>query len=263
MPNLFLSIDEMPLGLRQHLRYPRDLFEIQVDKLNTYHMTVPQVFYNREDVWVPPKERYGGETVLMEPYYVLIRLPGENRLQFLLMMPVTPSNRDNMIAWIAARSDVPGYGEVIVYKLSKDSLVLGPLQVEAMIDQDTTISRQLTLWDQHGSHVIRGNLLVIPIDHSFLYVEPVFMLAEGTNIPQLKRVIVSDGRSVAMGSGLAEALQVLFGQRSSPSEDATGTPEAAIPGAREAFSRADQALRQGDWSTFGREWEQLKNLLEK
>jgi uncharacterized protein len=263
MPNLFLSIDEMPAGLRQHLRYPRDLFEIQVDKLNTYHMTVPQVFYNREDVWVPPKERYGGETVQMEPYYVLIRLPGENRLQFLLMTPVTPSNRDNMIAWIAARSDVPGYGEVIVYKLSKDSLVLGPLQIEAMIDQDTTISRQLTLWDQHGSHVIRGNLLAIPIDHSFLYVEPVFMLAEGTNIPQLKRVIVSDGTRVAMGSGLAEALQVLFGQRSLPSEEATGTSEAAVPGAREAFSRADQALRQGDWSSFGREWEQLKNLLEK
>jgi uncharacterized membrane protein (UPF0182 family) len=205
-------------GLRQHLRYPRDLFEIQVDKLNTYHMTVPQVFYNREDVWVPPKERYGGETVLMEPYYVLIKLPGESGLQFLLMMPVTPSNRDNMIAWIAARSDTPGYGEVIVYKLSRDSLVLGPLQVEAMIDQDTTILRQLTLWDRHGSHVIRGNLLAIPIDHSFLYVEPVFMLAEGTNIPQLKRVIVSDGTRVAMGSGLAEALQVLFGQRSSPSE---------------------------------------------
>ena len=162
---------------------------------------------------------FGGETVLMEPYYVLIRFPGENRLQFLLMTPVTPSNRDNMIAWIAARSDVPGYGEVIVYKLSKDSLVLGPLQIEAMIDQDTTISRQLTLWDQHGSHVIRGNLLVIPINHSFLYVEPVFMLAEGTNIPQLKRVIVSDGRRVAMGSGLAEALKVLFGQGSSPPEE--------------------------------------------
>src|SRR5262250_2415211 len=132
MPGLFLPIDEMPAGLRRHLRYPRDLFEIQVDKLNTYHMTVPQVFYNREDVWVSPKERYAGETVLMEPYYVLIRLPGETRLQFLLMTPVTPSNRDNMIAWIAARSDMPGYGEMIVYKLSKDSLVLGPLQIEAM-----------------------------------------------------------------------------------------------------------------------------------
>jgi uncharacterized protein len=263
MPGLFLSIDEMPPGLRQHLRYPRDLFEIQVDKLNTYHMTVPQVFYNREDVWVPPKERYAGETVLMEPYYVLIRLPGENRLQFLLMTPVTPSNRDNMIAWIAARSDMPGYGEVIVYKLSKDSLVLGPLQIEAMIDQDTTISRQLTLWDQHGSQVIRGNLLVIPIEHSFLYVEPVFMLAEGMNIPQLKRVIVSNGARVAMGTSIADALQLLFGQRLSAAEETGGGPDTTTPGARAAFSRADQALRQGDWSAFGREWEQLKSLLEK
>ena len=263
MPSLFLSIDEMPPGLRRHLRYPRDLFEIQVDKLNTYHMTVPQVFYNREDVWVSPKERYAGETVLMEPYYVLIRLPGESRLQFLLMTPVTPSNRDNMIAWIAARSDTPGYGEMIVYKLSKDSLVLGPLQIEAMIDQDTTISRQLTLWDQHGSRVIRGNLLVIPIEQSFLYVEPVFMLAEGTNIPQLKRVIVSNGVRVAMGSGIADALQILFGERMQTSEDTGGAPEADIPGAREAFSRADQDLRQGDWTAFGREWEHLKSLLEK
>jgi uncharacterized membrane protein (UPF0182 family) len=263
MPSLFLSIDDMPPGVRRHLRYPRDLFEIQVDKFNTYHMTVPQVFYNREDVWVPPKERYGGETVLMEPYYVLIRLPGENRLQYLLMTPVTPNNRDNMIGWIAARSDMPGYGEVIVYKMSKDSLVLGPLQIEAMIDQDTTISRQLTLWDQHGSQVIRGNLLVIPIDQSFLYVEPVFMLAEGTNIPQLKRVIVSNGARVAMGLGIEDALEILFGQKLSTSDEAAGPPEAAVPGARDAFSRADQALRQGDWSTFGREWEQLRSLLEK
>ena len=119
-PSLFRSLDEMSPGLRQHLRYPRDLFEVQVDKFNTYHMTVPQVFYNREDVWAPPKEKFGGEAIQMEPYYVLMKLPGEDRLQFLLMTPVTPRNRDNMIAWIAARSDFPGYGEMIVYKLSKD-----------------------------------------------------------------------------------------------------------------------------------------------
>ena len=263
MPSLFLSLDEMPPSLRQHLRYPLDLFKIQVDKFNTYHMTIPQVFYNREDLWVPPKERYGGDTVQLEPYYVLMKLPGEDRLQFLLMTPITPSNRDNMIAWMAARSDFPGYGELVVYKLSKDSLILGPLQIEATIDQDTTISRQLTLWDQHGSHVIRGNLLVIQIDRSFLYVEPVFMLAEGTNIPQLKRVIVGDGTRLAMESTLREALQVVVGQQAPTSEETTGNPEAPVSGAREAFSRADQALRQGDWSTFGREWDQLKSLLEK
>jgi uncharacterized protein len=263
LPSLFRSLGEMSPGLRQHLRYPRDLFEVQVDKINTYHMTVPQVFYNREDVWVPPQEKFGGEAVQMEPYYVLMNLPGEDRLQFLLMTPVTPKNRDNMIAWIAARSDFPGYGEMIVYKLSKDNLILGPLQIEATIDQDTTIARQLTLWDQRGSRVTRGNLLVIPIDRSFLYVEPVFLLAEGTNIPQLKRVIVGDGNHLAMEATLAEALQVVFGERPSVAEDTTEAPEAPISGAREALSRADEALRRGDWSAFGREWERLKSLLEK
>jgi uncharacterized membrane protein (UPF0182 family) len=262
-PSLFRSLDEMSPGLRQHLRYPQDLFEVQVDKFNTYHMTVPQVFYNREDVWAAPHEKYGGEAIQMAPYYVLMKLPGEDRLGFLLMTPVTPSNRDNMIAWIAARSDFPGYGEMIVYKLSKDNLILGPLQIEATIDQDTTISRQLTLWDQRGSRVIRGNLLVIPINQSFLYVEPVFLLAEGTNIPQLKRVIVSDGDHLAMESTLAKALQVVLGEQPSAPEEMTEAPQAPTSGAREALSKADQALRRGDWSAFGREWEQLKNLLEK
>jgi uncharacterized protein len=262
-PNLFRSLDEMSPGLRQHLRYPQDLFEVQVDKFNTYHMTVPQVFYNREDVWAAPHEKYGGKAIQMAPYYVLMKLPGEDRLGFLLMTPVTPSNRDNMIAWIAARSDFPGYGEMIVYKLSKDNLILGPLQIEATIDQDTTISRQLTLWDQRGSRVIRGNLLVIPINQSFLYVEPVFLIAEGTNIPQLKRVIVSDGNHLAMESTLVESLQVVFGERPSTPEETTVTPQAPTSGPREALSEAEQALRRGDWTTFGRAWEQLKSLLEK
>jgi len=263
LPSLFRSLDDMSPGLRQHLRYPRDMFEVQVDKLNTYHMTIPQVFYNREDLWAPPQEKYGGEAVRMDPYYVLMKLPGEDRLQFLLMTPVTPSNRDNMIAWIAARSDFPGYGEMIIYKLSKDSLILGPLQIEATIDQDTTIARQLTLWDQRGSRVIRGNLLVIPIDQSFLYVEPVFLLAAGTNIPQLKRVIVGDGNQLAMEATLTKAIQVVFGEGPSPSEGMTEAPEAPAPGAREALSRAEQALRRNDWNAFGREWDLLKSLLEK
>jgi uncharacterized membrane protein (UPF0182 family) len=263
LPSLFRSLNEMSPGLRQHLRYPQDLFEVQVDKFNTYHMTEPQVFYNREDVWEAPHEKFGGKAVQMEPYYVLMKLPGENRLGFLLMIPVTPRNRDNMIAWIAARSDFPGYGEMIVYKLSKDYLILGPLQIEAMIDQDTTIARQLTLWDQRGSRVIRGNLLVIPINQSFLYVEPVFLIAEGTNIPQLKRVIVSDGDHLAMESTLAQSLQVVFGERASTPEETTEAPQTPTSGPREALSKADQALRRGDWTAFGRAWEQLKSLLEE
>jgi uncharacterized protein len=263
LPSLFRSLDEMPPSLRQHLRYPQDLFEVQVDKFNTYHMIEPQVFYNREDVWAAPHEKYGGKAIQMEPYFVLMKLPGEDRLGFLLMIPVTPRNRDNMIAWIAARSDFPGYGEMIVYKLSKDNLILGPLQIEATIDQDTTIARQLTLWDQRGSRVIRGNLLVIPINQSFLYVEPLFLLAEGTNIPQLKRVIVSDGNHLAMEPTLAEALQAVFGEQPSTAEEMTEAPQAPTAGAREALSKADQALRRGDWTAFGRAWEQLKSLLER
>jgi uncharacterized membrane protein (UPF0182 family) len=260
-PILFRSLDELPLGLRQHLRYPQDLFEVQVDKFNTYHMTVPQVFYNREDIWASPNEKFGSAAVEMRPYYVLMKLPGEDRLQFLLMTPVTPKNRDNMIAWIAARSDFPGYGELIAYGLSKDSLILGPRQIEATIDQDTTISRQLTLWDQRGSRVVRGNLLVIPIDQSFLYVEPVFLIAEGTNIPQLKRVIVGDGIRLAMEPTLTDALRVVFGQRPSTAKVTSEPSEASS--AAEVLSRADQALRRGDWAAFGHEWEELKRLLEK
>ena len=262
-PGLFYSLDEMSPSLRQHLRYPQDLFGIQVNKFNTYHMTVPQVFYNREDVWASPYEKFGGKTIQLEPYYVLMKLPGENRLGFLLMTPVTPSNRDNMIAWIGARSDFPGYGEMIVYKLSKDNLILGPLQIEAMIDQDTTIARQLTLWDQRGSRVIRGNLLVIPINQSFLYVEPVFLLAAETNIPQLKRVIVSDGEHVAMEATLAQALQVILGEQPLAPQETLEAPQAPTSGARDALSDAEQALRRGDWTAFGRAWEQLKSLLEK
>jgi uncharacterized membrane protein (UPF0182 family) len=262
-PHLFRPLDDMSPGLRQHLRYPQGLFEIQVDKFNTYHMTVPQVFYNREDVWATPYEKFGGQTVQMEPYYVLMKLPGENRLGFLLMTPVTPSKRDNMIAWIAARSDFPGYGEMIAYKLSKDNLILGPLQIEATIDQDTTVSRQLTLWDQRGSHVIRGNMLVVPIGQSFLYVEPVFLLAEGTNIPQLKRVIVSDGDHLAMEPTLAKALEVVLGQQPPTATGVTEAPQAPTDEARDALSAADQALRRGDWTEFGREWEKLKSLLAR
>src|SRR5262249_39727186 len=153
--------------------------------------------------------------------------------------------------------------EMVVYKLSKDSLILGPLQMEATIDQDTTIARQLTLWDQRGSRVIRGNLLVIPIDQSFLYVEPVFLLAEGTNIPQLQRVIVGDGNRLAMEPTLADALQAVFGEAPPHPEGTAEGPRATPSEASEALSRADEALRRGDWASFGQAWERLKSLLEK
>ncbi len=258
-PGLFRDLGAMPEGLRDHLRYPQDLFEAQVALYRVYHMTVPQVFYNGEDVWTAPWEKYGGEQIRMRPYYVLMKLPGEQRLQFLLMTPLSPANRDNMIAWITARCDFPGYGEVIVYKLPKERLIVGPIQVEAMIDQDTVISQQLSLWDQRGSRVIRGNLLVIPIEQSFIYVEPVYLIAEGTGIPQLKRLIVSDGERLAMEPTLDEAIHAAFGERQSLEENGPVTD--SLTSAAEALQSAEEALRSGDWDGFGRAMQALKELL--
>jgi len=261
-PALFHPLEDMPADLRRHLRYPQTLFKAQVAKFNIYHMTVPQVFYNGEDVWAIPKEKYGGDVIAMEPYYVLMRLPKEQRLQYLLMTPVTPQNRDNMIAWIAARSDFPGYGQLLVYKLPKDRLVLGPMQVEATIDQDTLISQQLSLWDQRGSRVIRGNLLVVPVDHSFLYVEPVYLIAEDLDIPQLKRIIVSDGQRLAMEPTLEEALAAVVGSRAAETEVTLG-PESSeqLAAARAALAEAEAALRKADWDAFGRAMQVLKQAL--
>jgi uncharacterized membrane protein (UPF0182 family) len=262
LPDLFSAIEEMPDDLRRHLRYPQDLFEAQVTMYSTYHMTVPQVFYNSEDLWAAPREKYGGEVIDMKPYYILMRLPGEAKLQFLLMTPLTPARRANMIAWMAARSDFPGYGELVVYKLPKERLILGPIQVEATIDQDTLISQQLSLWDQRGSRVIRGNLLVIPIEQSFVYVEPVYLIAEDSEIPQLKRVIVSDGQRLAMDPTLEGALNVVFGAETKPpSQDAVGEVGDALSEAREALTTAEEALREADWETFGRAMQELKKLL--
>ena len=262
MPALFKPLDEMPEDLRRHLRYPQDLFQAQVEKYNSYHMTVPQVFYNAEDLWAAPREKYGGEVIQMQPYYVLMKLPEEDRLQFLLMTPLTPANRDNMIAWMAARNDFPDYGQLIVYKLSKERLILGPLQVEAKIDQDTLISQQLSLWDQRGSRVIRGNLLVIPIERSFLYVEPVYLIAEDSGIPQLKRIIVSDGNRLAMKPSLEEAISVVYGtDEQPPAETPIPVDADRTPQARAALKAAEEALLIGDWKGFGNAMQMLQDLL--
>jgi uncharacterized membrane protein (UPF0182 family) len=262
-PGVFRPASAMPPGLAAHLRYPEDLFAIQARKYAIYHMTEPHVFYNSEDLWQIPRQQAGDRSVPVAPYYVLIRLPGEPRLEFLLLTPLTPARRDNMIAWLAARCDPPHYGQLVVFKLPKDRLVLGPTQIDATIDQDTTISRQLTLWDQGGSRVIRGHLLVIPIDDAFLYVEPVYLRAEGNEIPQLQRIIVSDGTRVAMEPTLQEALAAVFGAGPGGGT-AAGTapaPSADLERAREALDAAEQALRRGDWAAFGTAMQRLRGLL--
>jgi uncharacterized membrane protein (UPF0182 family) len=261
-PGVFRDLSQLSGDLKQHLRYPEDLFSIQTDLYRTFHMTPPQVFYNQEDLWMYPQQKYAGTALPMEPYYILMKLPGSDELQYLLMEPFTPQNRDNMVAWMAARCDFPEYGKILVYRLPKDKLVLGPMQIEAMIDQNPTISGQLSLWDQKGSKVTRGNLIVIPIENSFMYVEPVYLTAEGTNIPQLKRIIVISGDSVVMEPTLDGALDALFGVKQ-PTEEAAQAPsrQPELSQARKQLEEAQKAIQKGDWEEFGKAMDVLKRML--
>ena len=260
-PDLFQPVEALPEGMNRHFRYPQDLFEIQLQIFNRYHMTRPQVFYNQEDLWARPNEKYGGRQITMAPYYVLARLPGDETLEFMLISPLTPENRDNMIAWMTAKSDPESYGELLVYKLPKDRLIYGPAQIEAQIDQDPEISRQLALWDQRGSRVIRGNLMVIPVENSFLYVEPVFLLAEGVDIPQLQRVIVAVGDQVSMQPTLDAALYDLFGE---------GLPEDIVEAAQEIILTEEilteeppAGVSEDSFQQIRSLWRDLKDALEK
>jgi uncharacterized membrane protein (UPF0182 family) len=268
-PGLFQPLDAMPADLRAHLRYPQDLFRIQSHLFATYHMQDPQIFYNKEDLWAIPQK---GEQD-MEPYYTIMKLPGEAREEFILMIPYTPAKRDNMAAWLAARSDGVHYGKLIVYLFPKQKLVYGPRQIEARIDQDALVSQQLTLWTQRGSQAIRGSLLVIPIEDSLLYVEPLYLAAsESGSLPELRRVIVAFGNRLLMEPDLDTALAGLFGggaldaaRPASPREPATGVPGTAVSLNRQAlehYRRAQTALREGQWETYGAELKRLEQVLE-
>ena len=276
-PSLFEPLDAMPPDLRQHIRYPEDLFTIQALQYRAFHMDVPEVFYNREDLWQFPREptgpdqtEGGAETTRMAPYYIMMRLPGEAETEFFLMLPMTPSQRQNMIAWLAARCDPPDYGKLIVYEFPKDKLVYGPFQVEALINQNTEISQQISLWNQMGSRVIRGNLLVVPIGNSILYVSPLYLRAQSGQLPELKRVIAAYGDRVVMKETLPAALADLF-RESAPIAGLPAGAGAPPSGpnderAREAladYDRAFERLRAGDWAGFGKELDALRPLLEE
>ena len=233
-PSLFKPFNSMPPDLQKHIRYPEDLFTIQALQYRAYHMDVPEVFYNREDLWQFPREpvapdgpNAGGAT-RMAPYYIMMRLPGEAQTEFFLMLPMAPSQRENMIAWLAARCDLPEYGKLIVYEFPKEKLVYGPFQIEARINQNTEISQQISLWNQMGSRVIRGNLLVVPIENSILYVSPLYLRAQSGQLPELKRVIAAYGDRVVMEETLPAALAALFKESAPPRRPA---------GARRAFGR--------------------------
>jgi len=239
--SLFKPFDDMPDDLKAHLRYPVDLFEIQAQVLCVYHVTEPDTFYSRGDNWEFPVEVYGEQRVRVSPYYVYMKTPGEERAEYLLILPLVPSGKDNMAGWLMARCDVPRLGELVLYTFPKDRLVYGPMQIESRIDQNPEISQDLTLWSQRGSKVIRGNLLVIPIDTSILYVEPLYLLAEQSELPELRRVIVAFGDSVAMGDTLDEALRAVFSAASETVRREEESPEIGVEERVEAESRDEVA----------------------
>ncbi len=261
-PNQFKSFSEMPL--KDHIRYPEDLFKIQSQIYATYHMNNPTVFYNKEDAWDIPNEIYGtGQKTQVEPYYIILKLPGEEKEEFVLMTTFTPIKKDNMISWLAARSDGENYGKLLLYKFPKDKLIYGPLQIEARIDQDSEISQQLTLWSQQGSRVTRGNLLVIPIENNLLYIEPLYIQAETGQLPELKRVIVSDGDRVVMEETLGDGLAELFGTKRPVKKSTTKTITSKDPfdQASDVYNEILDAMNKGDWTSFGENFKILGELL--
>ena len=273
-PGLFKPFADMPDFLKAHIRYPTDLFNIQTEMYNVYHMTDPKVFYNQEDYWEVPNENNNNAQQKMFPYYIIMRLPGIQDEEYILMLPLTPSKKDNMIAWICARCDAPNYGDLIVYSLPKDKLIYGPMQVEARINQQPDISSELTLWGQQGSQVFKGNQLIIPIKKAFLYVEPVYLQSEQGKIPELKRVIVAYNDQIEMKSTLEESLQAIFNP--SGLVDTTGfTPMKGIEGmvssslrskageALDHYNKALEYLRQENWAGYGKELQQLKTILSE
>ncbi len=266
-PTLFTSVDTMPQALREHWRYPETLFDYQSQLYAAYHMRDPQVFYNREDLWDIPAELVETEQKPMEPYYVLTQLPGSEQLEFILMRPYVPKQKQNMVAWLYADSDGTDYGQLGVFKLSKDRLIYGPLQIEARADQDPLISQQLSLWNQRGSRVLRGNLLVVPIQNTFLYIEPIYLEAESGQLPELKRVIVAYGERVAMAPTLdAALLQVLTKTRedvpgTTPALPVEGDMETLAQQAWEHYQAAQACLERSDWTCYGQEQDQLEAIL--
>ncbi|MCX5837285.1 MAG: UPF0182 family protein, partial [Deltaproteobacteria bacterium] len=271
-PGVFKPMGEMPEALRSHVRYPPGLLAIQARMYRAYHMQDPQVFYNKEDLWSIPGKQVAGGQQAMDPYYTIMKLPGAEKEEFILLSPFTPSMKDNMSAWMAARCDAPHYGKVIVYKFPKQKLVYGPRQIEARIDQDTVISQQLSLWQQHGSNVIRGSLLAIPIEKSILYVESLYLAASNGQLPELKRVIVAYGNNIAMEETLDLSLRKIFG--GGPMKDRELQAEAKKPTAGaelsdrqtalEAlghFRKAQEFLRQGNWGGYGDELKKTGEIL--
>ncbi|MGH7831398.1 MAG: UPF0182 family protein, partial [Candidatus Binatia bacterium] len=269
-PGLLKPMEQMPDDLRAHIRYPQDLFTVQARMYSTYHMQDPQVFYNKEDLLSIPRKTVQGVEQEIEPYYTIMRLPGEKKEEFVLLLPFTPNKRDNMRAWLAARSDPPHYGKLIALDFPKAKLIYGPKQIDARIEQDAYISQQLSLWSQRGSQVIRGSLLAIPIEKSLLYVQPLYLAAEKGSLPELKRVIVAFGNQIAMEETLEQSLQRIFSGRGVRDAAQALVPPEVVRGdkslgarALEHYNRAQELLRQGNWAGYGEELKRLEAVLRE
>ena len=208
-PEMFRSLESMPLALRDHLLVPKTQFQVQAERLLRFHVTDVRSFYNGDDVWAIPKEIYGSKQVEVRPYHVTMQLPGKDRPEFVLLLPFTPLQRPNMVSWLAARNTVRNYGELRLWRFPQQRLLLGPQQISALIEQDPEISRQFGLWNREGSRVLQGNLLVIPMGEGLLYVEPIYLQARNGGIPTLVKVIVTDGRRFVMEDDLTTALKKL------------------------------------------------------
>lgn len=276
-PGILQPLDSMPADVRRHLRYPEDLYRAQAALYTTYHMTEPDLFYNREDQWQVPMMDQGRDR---NPFmrHIVMRLPDEQEAEYIFMTPFTPRQKDNLAAWMVARNDGAQYGKLLVYRFPKQSLVFGPRQIMNRINQDTEIARQITLWDQRGSEVIRGELLVIPIEKSLIYVQPIYLRAEGGQIPELKRVVVAHQNQVVMAETLDAGLALLFGGAAGARPSVVvDEPPATAPGAapatgvnatiarqiQEAYDRAIAAQRAGNWAQYGEEMNRLGELVRR
>ena len=280
-PDLFKSKDEMPEGIREHLRYSEAYFKVQAEMYKTYHMSNTSVFYNKEDAWSIATQYYDTDKtgVNVNPAYMIMKLPGRDE-EFLLMLPYTAVNKNNMVAWMAGICDGDEYGKLVVYEFNKQSLVYGPMQIEQRIDQDTVIAPQLNLLAQQGSSVVRGNLLTIPIEDSILYIEPIYVRAtqSATSLPEMKKVVLSYKDDIIMADTLKEALEEMFGAEETPSGDESKPTESengssALPPstdfaalakqAQELYGKAQEALSSGDWTSYGSYMEELGEILNK
>ncbi len=278
-PGLFKPLDAMPAALRSHIRYPLDLFSVQARLLELYHTTDARIFFNKEDAWQVAREvLVNEEPKPMVPYYVMMQPPGESEPRYMLTLPFTPLNRDNLVGWLAAHCDPDRYGELILYRFPKERLVYGPAQIEARINQNPEIAQQLNLWNQQGSRVFRGNLLVIPLGNSMLYFEPIYLQAAyEAAIPELKKVILASGSRVVMTDTVEEGLAQLLGE-AKPSPGVRRPPGATAPAptpfpttdmralvqqANRVYREAQDALKQGDWATYGARMKTLEQLLRQ